>query len=205
VLGSLTGLARVALAGITTVACLGQIFSNCGTRVIISIEFFASGGGFQMNRTCWLLLRASYGVMKVGTMDLVSCGLDLDMGRVVSGGLRAGLAVALIVAAAALGGSLVYLLHRGLATASLWATFLVLPLTVIIAVAAIWAAVLAARVPRDDQVQKQGIAAEDGGPPRIGKSGDIHQGHSGTAVAHTGAGDIIFNASEEVDLPDEPA
>ena len=64
----------------------------------------------------------------------------------VTHGLRnSGLAVALIIAAVALGGFLAYLLHRGLATASMWATFLVLPLTVIIAVAAVWAAVLAAR------------------------------------------------------------
>jgi hypothetical protein len=131
--------------------------------------------------------------------------LFLTWEEVVSGRLKVALALALVLAAVTLGGVLAYLLHRGLTTASLWATFLVLPLNVVITVAAIWAVVLAARPPHDPQDHNLPIRVKRDIKPNINKSGDIFQAQTGIAIAHTGIGDILFNGSEEADLPDDLA
>lgn len=99
----------------------------------------------------------------------------------------------LIVMACALGALLGYLLQQGLLRASLWATFLVLPLTVVTAVAGVWAAVLAARALRDGREQNERRSAEDVVDSAVvARSGNVHQERTcGPAIAHTGAGDII--------------
>jgi len=102
---------------------------------------------------------------------------------------------------------LVFLLRQGLGKASMWATFLVLPLTVIIAVAGVWATVVAAHGSSegrgeapDHSLEKMPVR------PSVVRSGDIRQEHTaGPSIAHTGAGDIIFARPEAVESPDEPA
>jgi hypothetical protein len=131
--------------------------------------------------------------------------LFLTWEEAVSRRLKAAMALALVLVAVTLGGVLAYLLHRGLTTASLWATFLVLPLNVVIAIAAIWAVVLAARPPHNTQDHNRPIKTKHDTAPDIKKSGDIRQAQTGIAIAHTGTGDIIFNGSEETDLPDDLA
>jgi hypothetical protein len=122
-----------------------------------------------------------------------------------SGRLRVSVAAVIIAMAGALGALLAYLLQQGLARASLWATVLVLPLTVIATVAGVWAAILAAQALRHSQALNERPSAEDAvDPPSIARSGDVRQEHmSGPAIAHTGVGDIIFTASEAVIPSDE--
>jgi hypothetical protein len=124
-----------------------------------------------------------------------------------SGRSKLGVAAALIVAASALGAFLVFLLRQGLVRASLWATLLVLPLTVIIAVAGAWAAVLAARALHDGQERtERSPAAGAAFRPDISRSGSIYQTKTGgPAIAHTGVGDIISSRPETAESPDESA
>jgi hypothetical protein len=110
-------------------------------------------------------------------------------------------AVALFIIAVGLLVLMVYLLQQGLAEASMWATLLVLPLTVIIAVAGLWAAVVAARSHRSGPER----AGSGPGPsvacaPTIGSSGSISQdSRGGLAAAHSGTGDIMVTRSGFVD------
>lgn len=115
--------------------------------------------------------------------------------------LRAGVAAGLVVAAGALGVLLAFLLRQGLAKASMWATFLVLPLTVVIAIAGIWAAVLAAQgLHADRGPTDRSTAAE----PGVGSSGSVYQTNTdGPAIAHTGLGDINFGERETTERSDE--
>jgi hypothetical protein len=87
----------------------------------------------------------------------------------------------------------------------MWATFLVLPLTVVVAVAGVWAAVVAARGSSEDRSEAPDHSLENVPVrPSVVRSGDIHQEHTaGPSIAHTGAGDIIFAKPETVESPDE--
>lgn len=121
--------------------------------------------------------------------------------------LKPGVAGVLIVAAGVLGMLLAFLMRQGLAKASLWATFLVLPLTVVIAIAGVWAAVLAARGLHADRVPAGGKAAAG---PDIARSGSVYQtGTQGLAIAHTGRGDINLTglgdiSTEERETTEQP-
>jgi high-affinity Fe2+/Pb2+ permease len=119
--------------------------------------------------------------------------------------LRLMLAVTAAGATAGLAFLLVFLLRQGLGKASMWATFLVLPLTVVVAVAGVWAAVVAARGSREDRSEATDQNLEKSPiRPSVARSGDIHQEHTaGPSIAHTGAGDIIFARPETVESPDE--
>lgn len=120
--------------------------------------------------------------------------------------LRAGVAAGLILGTAALTVLLVFLLRDGLAKASLWATFLVLPLTAISAVAGVWATAIAARSLGDNRMpSKDPSVGHVVDQPSIGRSGNIRQQRTdGPAVAHTGVGDIIYTGLETPESSDEP-
>ena len=121
------------------------------------------------------------------------------------GRFKAGIAVTLISSAIGLGFLSWSLLRQGLEQASLWATFLVLPLTVISTFAAVWALIAAARAGGDDQDPvKRSQARREPARSGVGVSGNIHQERTGgTTVAHTGAGDIVIEATEPVERSDE--
>jgi hypothetical protein len=122
------------------------------------------------------------------------------------GWLRVSTPIALILTTLGLAVLMVYLFRQGLGKASLWATFLVLPFTVISAVAGVWAIVLAARTPQtgSEQTEQPPSPSEIFGS-KITRSGSIRQNQdAGSAVAHSGVGDIIFNGSELADLHEPP-
>ena len=89
------------------------------------------------------------------------------------------LAMGLIIITAGLGSVMAYLLRQGLDQASLWASYLGLPLTVCIAVSGVWAVILAARALRTERQEKcasgQPASSETGhasaklGPASIGQ------------------------------------
>lgn len=136
----------------------------------------------------------------------------MPMGGDMSPLLKAGLAAVLTGTGTALGIAITYLLQQGLDTASLWASVLGLPLAVVIAVSGVWTAVAAAKASREPAVSGRngsasgrGTHAQPAGKSDMGdvdRSGDIHQRHTGTAIAHTGCGDIevqIADATITVD------
>jgi hypothetical protein len=110
----------------------------------------------------------------------------------------------LILAAAALAGVLA---SQGLTQASLWAAVLGLPAAVIAAAAGVWATVLAAK-PR--QKGERGADAEPDAATgqahrEVQGSGSVRQKDThGTAVAHTGSGDINIGQIP-ARKPDEPS
>lgn len=126
-------------------------------------------------------------------------------GEIMNGRLRVGVAAGLIAGTTALAVLLVFLLRDGLAKASLWATFLVLPLTAISAIAGVWAVVIAARSLRDGRVPTKDSSGGDVvDRPRIVRSGNVRQERTdGPAVAHTGVGEIIFTGPETAEPSDE--
>jgi hypothetical protein len=117
---------------------------------------------------------------------------------------RVGGAAAVLAVAAALA---VFLVSQGLDKAGLWATALGLPLGVIIAIAAVWTAMLAAkprRGPEHRHDTQQSADLRSGFAPGVTSSGGIRQDHtSGTAVAHTGRGDINIAGPPAGESPDE--
>jgi hypothetical protein len=117
--------------------------------------------------------------------------------------LKLVVAAVLMVTVGALGVVLAFLLRQGLAKASSWATVLVLPLTVVIAIAGIWAAVLAARGLRaGEEVADDKKAAAQG----VARSGSIYQtGTRGSAIAHTGWGDISITGPGDVNTGERAA
>jgi hypothetical protein len=133
----------------------------------------------------------------------------VSMGGDMSSRFKAGLAAVLIGAAAVLGVLMAYLLRQGLDKASLWASVLGLPLTVIIAVSGVWTAVLAAKANREPALSSRtGSASGRGTQARTAviRSGDIRQDHiSGPAIAHTGVGDVFLTVPTAQKPPDEPA
>jgi hypothetical protein len=121
------------------------------------------------------------------------------------GRFRAGIAVTLISSAIGLGFLSWSLLRQGLERASLWATFLVLPLTVISTAAAVWAVTAAARTSGYGQdATQRSPARREPAQSGVTMSGSIHQESTGgTTVAHTGVGDIVMGAAETVERSDE--
>lgn len=104
--------------------------------------------------------------------------------------LRISVCGAVAATALALGS---YLISQGLVRASLWAAALGLPLTVVITVTGIWAAVLASRALGRDSARNKITTPQAGvresGNPRA--SGGIRQDSTGgITIAHTGTGDI---------------
>ena len=98
------------------------------------------------------------------------------------------MAVVLIVLTGVLVVFLVFLLREGLPEASMWATFLVLPLTVVTTIAGVWATVLASRTLRNDHEQndRRSSVEERGAMPGVTRSGDVRQEHTGgPAIAPT--------------------
>jgi len=104
-----------------------------------------------------------------------------------------------------------FLAGQGLARASLWSGVVTLPLAAIGTVAAIWANVLTTRAPREsDAVEVDTEVSRSGREgSTVTSSGEVVQ-HDirGTAVAHTGAGDVYVTscsaqtpAGSAADLP----
>ena len=113
-----------------------------------------------------------------------------------------------IILVALAAGLCVFLVRQGLGKASLWASILGLPLAAIIAVAGVWAAVLAARSMRGSHLQREtpeatGLSLD--ARPGVSGTGTIRQRETrGTTVAHTGSGDINVNAARSEQQQDEP-
>lgn len=133
------------------------------------------------------------------------------MGGDMSPLLKAGVAAVLIGTATVLGAAITYLLQQGLDTASLWASVLGLPLAVVIAVSGVWTAVAAAKASRQPAFSgRKGSASGRGAQAQpaakrdmadVERSGDIHQDHTGRAIAHTGCGDIEVQIADATILP----
>ena len=121
------------------------------------------------------------------------------------GWLRFSVATVATVAASVLG---VFLASQGLMRASLWATALGLPLTVIIAVAGVWTAVLAAKTlaREPNQQARKALDTAGGSPKECGEPGNIRQdGTGGITIAHTGTGHItVTGPLAEDGRHDEP-
>jgi hypothetical protein len=101
-------------------------------------------------------------------------------------------AAALILAAVMLGMFMAYLFRQGLDKASLWATYLGLPVTVITAGAGVWATVVAAKSLREAKNAENGPEVGPGGVrSTTTESGTTRQTNtSGITIAQIGNGDI---------------
>lgn len=112
-------------------------------------------------------------------------------------------AIALTLIGSAVGLALLSwaLLRQGLERASMWATFLVLPVTVINTAAAVWAVVAAVRGSHDGQgAAKRSAAQRTPAQSGVRMSGNIRQELTGgTTVAHTGVGDVVIGTTETVE------
>jgi hypothetical protein len=116
--------------------------------------------------------------------------------------LKIGARAMVAVAALALGA---FLISQGLVQASLWAAVLGLPLSIVIALAGLWSAVLTAKALARDSGSKQlcqngeTADAHHFDEPR---RGSIHQDRTGgITIAHTGDGDITITGTS-ADGPD---
>lgn len=98
------------------------------------------------------------------------------------------LAVGLVILAAILGSLMAYLSRQGLDKASLWASYLGLPVTVVVAVSGVWAVVLAAMALRGGR--REEYAAELPARPGVGLgSGAAGNGQEDvTGTAHSSSG-----------------
>ena len=127
------------------------------------------------------------------------------MGGAMGNWARAGAGAVMVAAAAALA---VFLVSQGLDKASLWATVIGLPLAAIIAISGVWTTFLAARSLRGSEQQNETphtADPRDDSRPGVTRSGSIHQDNTrGTAIAHTGSGDIGITGLPTGDSPDEP-
>ena len=107
----------------------------------------------------------------------------------------------------AVAGAAGFLASQGLVRASLWAVVLGLPIAVVAAAAGVWATVLTVKPSRGESVPGPSgkLGAPDNAPPAGMRSGSIRQeGTRGTAVAHTGSGDICIGKVPAREPPDEP-
>lgn len=124
------------------------------------------------------------------------------MRRLARAGAGAGVAVGAT-------GLAVFLVSQGLVKASLWASVLGLPVALIIAVAGVWAALLAAKAPHGHgQGQAAGTTSKpnDDGTADDTRSGSIYQvSTSGTAMGSTGSGDIHYTSVTGLEPPNEPS
>ena len=122
---------------------------------------------------------------------------------------KVALASVLLGVAVVMGALMASLLRQGLDKASLWASLLGLPLTVLIAVCGAWTVVLAAKEVHSSEVPgRSGPGSAPTTDARyLSRSGDIWQSHTGgSTVAHTGVGDInVTGPAVKEAATDDPA
>jgi hypothetical protein len=119
---------------------------------------------------------------------------------------KVSLAAVLILAAVVLAAFMAYLLRQGLDRASLWATYLGLPVTVITGSAGVWAAVLAAKALHgaENMLEADQGGSSGGVRPSISGSGGIRQSNTGgITIAQIGSGDIDVTGQPTQEPPHE--